>query len=233
MKGLRRLISTCLIAAGALAAVAWVASYFWWPQVGFPWPTTGLDQTHDRGFLLLIDGRLFVVRQRVELSPTDGAPEPVLLDRSGASGPPAPGGSVNAFAADLTRLGTMRVGTAPSAAGSAQGGLTTGPIEQSLAAESWRQAGFSRSLISSPRLILNKVRVSGGITATGIPLWPFLLLALLGLWLLLHGRRRRIWASQGRCTACGYDLRETPDRCPECGEPFTPAGVAALRTSPM
>lgn len=222
-----------LIAAGALVAVAWIASYFWWPQVGFPWPTTGLDQTHDRGFLLMIEGRLFVVRQRVELSPTPGAPEPVLLDRTGASGSPVPGGSANEFVADLTRLGTIRVGTAPSAAGSAQGGLAIGPIEQSLAAESWRRAGFSKSLLSSPRLILNRVRVTGGIAATAIPLWPFVLMAVPGLWMLLNGRRARIWASQGRCTACGYDLRETPDRCPECGEAFTPAGVAAVRTSPM
>jgi hypothetical protein len=39
----------------------------------------------------------------------------------------------------------------------------------------------------------------------------------------LRQRRRQQWLTSGRCGACGYDLRETPNLCPECGTPATPA----------
>jgi hypothetical protein len=54
-----------------------------------------------------------------------------------------------------------------------------------------------------------------------LPLYfPSLLFALLpGHYFLPVRRRRRIAKrlARGCCTACGYDLRASPGRCPECG----------------
>ena len=63
---------------------------------------------------------------------------------------------------------------------------------------------------------------SPGSRALILPLWFALLpLALLPLLALRKARERQIQRrryTQGLCTACGYDLRFTPDRCPECGQ---------------
>jgi hypothetical protein len=60
-----------------------------------------------------------------------------------------------------------------------------------------------------------------------IPYW--LLLAMFALppawWLWRRPVRRARRARSGLCPSCGYDLRATPDRCPECG------GAGSVSTS--
>lgn len=58
-----------------------------------------------------------------------------------------------------------------------------------------------------------------------VGLWVPALLCIGGLYFsLLHGRRRRRRRKLGLCLKCGYDLRASEDRCPECGTEFRSSG---------
>jgi hypothetical protein len=59
-----------------------------------------------------------------------------------------------------------------------------------------------------------------------VPWWSLAAVSAIlpALWYLRYRGRRLIRqrAAAGRCVNCGYDLRGSPDRCPECGTLATP-----------
>jgi len=75
--------------------------------------------------------------------------------------------------------------------------------------------------------------------AVGAPVLDVLLLVLVPLWAIpntvgwaiLLTRLRRRAGPVFRCRICGYDLRDTPERCPECGSIPNAAAATAIATA--
>jgi hypothetical protein len=62
----------------------------------------------------------------------------------------------------------------------------------------------------------------------GVPLWfTTLVFAFVPSRWALHRMRIRRAERVGRCRTCGYDLRATPERCPECGTAVAPKPAEA------
>ena len=73
-------------------------------------------------------------------------------------------------------------------------------------------------------------KASSTIQYLTVPIWPaipiFIVSTIAVAARLVHrGRRQR----QGSCPRCGYDLRATPERCPECGTVVAPGSYITSR----
>jgi hypothetical protein len=101
----------------------------------------------------------------------------------------------------------------------------------------WRWLGFAfqRSRYAADparpgQLLPLRPNMPVGYTAVtvAVPMWPLVApLVLVPARMAARRWRSRRRRAQGRCVHCGYDLRASPDRCPECGTIITVPDRAA------
>ena len=89
------------------------------------------------------------------------------------------------------------------------------------------------SMLSRCGFWLERLTIPGGNPTywgfrAGMPHWlPVVVFALAPAVRWTRERRRLVRVREGRCTSCGYDLRASPERCPECGASPVPAEARA------
>ncbi|HEY7120695.1 MAG TPA: hypothetical protein VH475_29190 [Tepidisphaeraceae bacterium] len=91
----------------------------------------------------------------------------------------------------------------------------------------WHRLGFwwrlDRNFRKGYREVIVSAYAPHWAVALAAGIWPLSDLVA-RIWLI---RRTRSRIRAGRCLGCGYDLRATPDRCPECGQVAGKAAGAA------
>jgi hypothetical protein len=85
----------------------------------------------------------------------------------------------------------------------------------------WREGAMSKEPMTQSRGVLSTPLVP--FRSVSLP-WYYLFVPLSilpGAWAIGWWRRREL-RKPGCCKVCGYDMRATPGRCPECGTRVTP-----------
>jgi hypothetical protein len=67
-------------------------------------------------------------------------------------------------------------------------------------------------------VFINRLPRAPAVVEYTIPAWMLILSLAVPLAVALRVAYRRRQPAAGHCRHCGYDLRATPDRCPECGQ---------------
>jgi hypothetical protein len=82
------------------------------------------------------------------------------------------------------------------------------------------RAGFFLNYSNSYDLAQNPIAIDGSLLRLRVPIWSILLvLSILPLRTAIlswRRRRRERMREAGLCVRCGYDLRASSGRCPEC-----------------
>jgi hypothetical protein len=234
---LRNGLVILLFLACATVIGAWIASYHWSPQ--FAW-TSRTEKTHVAlrgGMIWLTRGGsptalagarpILVVRSFGAIIRRNQAAEQYLRthatflrSRLGANDPEA--------AAEIARADALRSSLHDDVLAQIDGPrgepivIETAPTVSTSMGLTFER-GIGRFATRQPDGVISYDPPTA-FSAIGIPCWmPAAALGLIpALMVALHiWRIGRTRLQPGFCASCGYDMRATPDRCPECG--LTPA----------
>jgi predicted RNA-binding Zn-ribbon protein involved in translation (DUF1610 family) len=102
-----------------------------------------------------------------------------------------------------------------------------GDIASALGFDYYDEVITSNNIFYGEILSFQVLAVSYGPILSAAGILPAAWICLSGRQYFLLERRRRI----GHCVKCGYDLRASKDRCPECGTAISAAGARSAQES--